>query len=69
MDWMITLYTALIKSDVYFNLPLILIVADGQLEDTDFSDFAQVELELVEIGTRVTTEVIKEEIQTEEVSE
>ena len=47
MDWMITLYTALIKSDVDFKLPPILIVADGQLEDTDFSDFAQVELELV----------------------
>ena len=59
MDWMITLYTALIKSDVYFNLLLILIVADGQLEDTGFSDFGQVELELVEIGTRVSTEVSK----------
>ena len=59
MDWMITLYTALIKCDVYFNLPLILIVADGQLKDTGFPDFAQVELELVEIGTRVSTEVKK----------
>ena len=56
---MITLYTALIKCDVYFNLLLILIVAGGQLEDTGFSDFGQVELELVEIGTRVSTEVRK----------
>ena len=56
---MITLYTALIKSDVYFNLLPILIVADGQLKDTCFPDFGQVELELVEIGTRVSTEVKK----------
>ena len=62
---MITLYTALIKSDVYFNLPPMLIVADGRMEDTGFSYSGLVELELEKIRTGVSTDVSKKWIQTE----